>query len=363
MNDIVTPSWIIAEAGVNHNGDINLAKKLIDVAAEAYCDSIKFQVFDPKALTTRHAAAADYQRLNSEKITTQQQMLSDLMLDKAAFIELQRYARSKQIEFLATPFDLDNLNFLTQDLDCETIKIGSGDLTDGPLLLAAAQQGCNVILSTGMATLGEIESALMVLAYGYRYAQGTPAKDDLISAYISPEGRALLKQHVTLMHCCSQYPASANQVNLLAISTLHQAFQLPVGYSDHSQGIVIPIAAATLGACVIEKHITLDRTMEGPDHAASLEPEELKAMVGGIREAELALGHGMKMPSPAELTMRQFARKSLVAAETVASGDAFGQSNLTSKRPGTGLSPMNYWQMLEKTAAKDFAGDDLITME
>lgn len=363
MNAQMTATWIIAEVGVNHNGDLKQAKALVDVAKQAGCDSVKFQLFDPILLVTAHATLAEYQQKNTQTVQSQQQMLAQLMLSKEEFISLHHYCLAQQIEFLATPFDVENLFFLTDTLKCATIKIGSGDITDGPLLLAAARKNCNVILSTGMTTLGEIEQALSLLAFGYTNLQDDPTQDAMMRAYYSPAGLACLQEHVTLLHCCSQYPAQAEQVNLLAMQTLQHTFQLPVGYSDHSTGIVIPIAAASLGACIIEKHITLDKTQPGPDHLASLEPTELREMVAGIREVEAALGHGRKIPVPAELQMRHHARKSLVAKQALQPGQIIQAQDLACKRPGNGISPMSYWQWLNKPSPHRYAADDLIREE
>lgn len=357
------PSWIIAEVGVNHNGKLELAKKLVDVAYESGCDSVKFQVFNPVLLTTSQAKQAQYQIDNSQENTSQQKMLCALTLTENEFIELKQYCDAKPIGFLATPFDHQSLRFITEKLECEIIKIGSGDLTDGPLLLAAARQGCHIILSTGMSTLSEIEKALSLLAFGYINTKDNPTDDTLLKAFMSVEGQSALQQHVSLLHCCSQYPTSPKDVNLLAMTTLHQAFHLPVGYSDHTLGTAISMAAVTLGASIIEKHITLDNTMSGPDHKASLMPAELKKLVSGIRDIEASLGHGLKFPVIGELTMREHARKSLVTKRALKKGETLKEDALTAKRPGTGISPMSYWHCLNKTVHEAYAEDELIHME
>ena len=350
---------VIAEAGVNHNGDLGRALDLVDAAAEAGADAVKFQTFRAEALASPAAAKADYQRAATGCNGSQLDMLRLLELDEAAHRALIARARERDIEFLSTPFDLGSLQLLTGTLRLARLKIGSGDLTNTPLLLAAGRSNKPVILSTGMATLHEVELALGALTYGYLGgAQPTHAAFDQVLA--SHDGQTILKEKVTLLHCTTEYPAPASDINLRAIDTLANAFGLPVGLSDHSEGIAIAIAAVGRGATVIEKHLTLDRALPGPDHRASLEPDELAAMVSAIRQVEQALGDGIKRPSPAERKNMNVARKSLVAARSIQAGEAFSSDNLTVKRPGGGLPPTDYWALLGQKAQRDFAPDEAI---
>lgn len=352
---------IIAEAGVNHNGDELLALALVDAAHRAGADVVKFQTFKAANLVTRQAKQAAYQTANTGKEESQFAMLSRLELSFDAHLRLIEHCKSLGIEFLSTAFDTESLNFLVNDLGLSTLKIPSGELTNAPFILAHARTGCELIVSTGMATLAEVEAALGVIAFGLT------AKDDIMpseaafmAAYASENGRVALAQKVTLLHCTTEYPAPMTDINLKAMDTLSHSFQLPVGYSDHSQGITIPVAAAARGACLIEKHFTLDRSMEGPDHKASLEPDELVAMVHGIRDVELALGDGIKGPRPSEIKNKEIARKSLVAACDIAQGTPLSVENLAIKRPGNGMSPYSYWHLLGQPAKHGYSAGELI---
>ncbi len=352
---------IIAEAGVNHNGSKDLAFKLVDVAHAAGVDIVKFQTFKAKNLVTKSAQQAEYQTHNTGIDESQFEMLSRLELDYETHKELINYCNKLGIEFLSTAFDKESLNFLVNDLKLKTLKIPSGELTNAPFVLEHAQTGCNLIVSTGMASLAEVEAALGVIAFGLISTnESQPNEQAFAAAYISEAGQAALKDKVTILHCTTEYPAPVNEINLNAMNTLGSAFKLTVGYSDHSAGITIPIAAAALGAQLIEKHFTLDKTMPGPDHKASLEPDELIAMVSAIRDVEQALGNGIKGPQPSEIKNKPIARKSLVAAAEVKSGELFTESNLTIKRPGTGASPYLYWSLLGKTAQQDYIEGDVI---
>lgn len=352
--------YIIAEAGVNHNGSLDLAKKLIEVAAEAGADAIKFQTFKADNLVSRVAPKAEYQIENTGASESQYEMIQKLELDEAAHIELAAHCRSCGIEFLSTPFDLESLEMLVRKFDISRIKIPSGDITNAPLLLEAARTGKPVILSTGMSTMGEIEMALGVLALGYTARGVSPSLAAFEKAYISAMGRKALQDNVTLLHCTTEYPAPFTDINLRAMSTLQQAFALPVGYSDHTQGVAIPVAAVALGAVIIEKHFTLDNDLPGPDHKASLEPDELMQMVRSIREVELAMGSALKQPAVSELKNRPIARKSLVAARDICKGESFTRNNLAVKRPGDGISPVYYWEWLGKIADRDYHQDDKV---
>lgn len=352
---------IIAEAGVNHNGSKELAFQLVDAAHAAGVDIVKFQTFKAKNLVTKGAQQADYQIQNTGVTESQFDMLSRLELDYDTHKSLVAYCKSLDIEFLSTAFDEESLDFLVNDLKLTTLKIPSGELTNAPFVLEHARTGCDLIISTGMANLAEIEAALGVIAFGLVAENGqTPSQQAFEEAYNSDVGQKALKQKVTILHCTTEYPAPINEINLNAMSTLRNAFHLTTGYSDHSAGITIPIAATALGAQLIEKHFTLDKSMPGPDHKASLEPDELTDMVQAIRDIEMALGNGVKGPQPSEIKNKSVARKSLVAAQPIKAGDTYTENNLTIKRPGNGISPTLYWSLLGKTANTDYAEGDLI---
>lgn len=355
------PTFIIAEAGVNHNGDLDLAKKLIDIAVEAGADAVKFQTFQAHQLVSRHAPKAEYQIKTTAQKESQLDMLRQLELSIADHEILINYAQLQKIKFLSTPFDKVSLQFLTQHLNLDTIKISSGDITNAPLLLEIAQSAQKVILSTGMSTLAEVEAALGVLAFGFTMPQNkTPQPGDFETAFASEQGQQQLRDRVTLLHCTTEYPAPFAEVNLQAINTMAVAFGLPTGYSDHTPGIHISLAAVARGATVIEKHFTSDRTLPGPDHQASLEPEELKQLVTQIREIEQALGDGLKRPTVSEWKNRTVARKSLTAAQPIKTGEMFTTANLTCKRPGVGRSPFLYWQTLGQIAHQNLEIDEAL---
>lgn len=328
--------FIIAEAGVNHNGSQELARKLVDVAVEAGADAVKFQTFKADLLVSKNAQKADYQKQTTAAEESQYEMIRKLELDEQTHRDLQRYCSAKQIMFLSTPFDHDSI-VLLNDLGINIFKIPSGEITNLPYLQHVGGLGKEVILSTGMADLREVEDALKVLIRA-----GTP------------------KEKITVLHATTEYPCPMNEVNLQAMVTLRQTFDVKVGYSDHTQGIEVPIAAVAMGASVIEKHFTLDRTMEGPDHKASLEPHELKAMVRAIRNVSQALGDGIKKPSKSELKNMAVARKSIVAARPISKGEVFSAGNLAVKRPGNGISPMRWEEMIGQVAQKNYQSDELI---
>lgn len=330
---------IIAEAGVNHNGDIQLAKKLIDVAADAGANYVKFQTFRAEKLVTKTAQQAQYQQKNiGGGDNSQFAMLKQLELSEENHTTLIDYCNKKYIQFLSTAFDTDGINFLNT-LGINLFKIPSGELTNYPYLKRIAQTGKPVILSTGMCTMEDIEQAIEVL-----------------------ESNGTSRSQITILHCNTEYPTPYADVNLKAMHTIGKAFNVPYGYSDHTLGIEVPVAAVAMGATVIEKHFTLDKTMEGPDHKASLEPEELKAMVNAIRNVEQAIGTGIKQPSPSEIKNIAIVRKSIVAACHISKGDIFTEQNITAKRPGTGISPMRWEQVIGKKAIKDFQEDELIIL-
>jgi len=353
---------VIAEAGVNHNGSEELAFKLVDAAYQAGADIVKFQTFKAKNLVTSSAKQAEYQKKNSKKEESQLSMLSRLELNYEVHHKLIKYCSELGIEFLSTAFDLQSLLFLVDELGLKKLKIPSGEITNAPLVLAHARTGCDLIVSSGMATLAELESVLGVIAFGYITPKDEkPSIEGFQRAYHSVEGRKALDKKVTLLHCTTEYPAPLEEINLRAIETMSAAFKLPVGYSDHSEGIIVPIAAVARGVTLIEKHFTLDKTMEGPDHKASLDPFELQEMVSSIRNIERILGNGVKYPFPSELKNKLVARKSLAANVAIKKGDVFTESNLVVKRPELGMSPYKYWSLLGTVAERDFEQGDVIS--
>lgn len=357
-----TRTCIIAEAGVNHNGSLEMAGRLIDAAVEAGVDAVKFQTFRAENIISSSAPKADYQKKTTDAEESQLEMVKKLELDESGHAQLIACCRKRSVEFLSTPFDLESLDLLVNKFDLNRLKISSGDITNAPLLLKAARSGKPVILSTGMSTLGEIETALAVLAYGYTQADVNPSLKACHEAYRSKSGRKTLEKKVTLLHCTTEYPAPFEDVNLRAMDTLREAFGLPVGYSDHTPGIAVTIAAAARGAVIIEKHFTLDRNLPGPDHKASLEPSELKLMVRSIRQVEAALGSPVKFPAESEIKNIPMARKSIVASREIKKGDLFTEDNITVKRPAHGISPVYYWQLLGKTAEKDYKKDEMVSI-
>lgn len=345
---------IIAEAGVNHNGSTALARQLVDAAVAAGADIIKFQTFTAEKLAAPDAPKAAYQEETTGCGESQLDMLRALELSADAHRELFAYCQARGIEFLSTPFDADNIDLLT-GLGVARLKIPSGDITNGPLLLKAGQTGLPLIISTGMATLPEIDAALGVAALGHL---GTADKDitpeSFSSARHSEAGQAYLLEKVTLLHCTTEYPAPFEDVNLRAMATMAEAFGLPVGYSDHTTGLAVAIAATARGAAVIEKHFTMDRSLPGPDHRASLEPAELAELVRCVREVEMALGSPAKAPSKRESKNMAVIRKSVVAAADIASGEVMAPGNLAVMRPSNGRSPMEYWSLLGVPAARPY---------
>ena len=325
--------YIIAEAGVNHNGDINLAYQLVDAAKAAGVDCIKFQTFKSENLVSHTAQKAEYQKAATGD-SSQQDMLKQLELSFDEFVSLKKYCDRKGICFLSTPFDFESIEFLNS-IEMPFWKIPSGEVTNYPYLVALAKTGKPVVMSTGMCEMQEIEDAIAVLR-----ENGT--------------------SDIKLLHCNTEYPTPYEDVNLRAMKTLRDAFGVEVGYSDHTKGIEVPIAAVAMGATVIEKHFTLDRNMEGPDHKASLEPQELKQMVDSIRHIEAALGSGDKRPSPSEKKNMAVARKSIVAAKRIKAGDILTEENITVKRPGNGICPMRWKEVLGTRAVRDFEEDELI---
>lgn len=354
-------TYVIAEAGVNHNGDAALAKRLIDAAADAGADAVKFQTFRAAQLVGRRAPKAEYQTRTTEASESQLEMLRRLELSEADHEVLVAHTGARGIAFLSTPFDVPGLHLLTRRFGLKTIKIASGEITNGPLLLATARAAQHVILSTGMSMLAEVQAALGVLAFGFSAAaNAAPGRGDCEHAFADAKGKDALRSRVTLLHCTTEYPAPFDEVNLRAMDTMATAFGLPVGYSDHTLGIHVALAAVARGAVVIEKHFTTNRDLPGPDHAASIEPAALRALVSQIRDIEQGLGTGIKAPTASELKNRDVARRSLVAATSIRAGEVFTEENLTCKRPGTGITPMRVWDYLGSKAAIPFDQDDFI---
>ena len=352
---------IIAEAGVNHNGSLEAAISLVDVAVIANVDIVKFQTFIAEKVMTDYAKKAPYQLKNTNIEESQIEMVKKLQLSLEDHEALVKYCKQSGIEFLSSPFDIESLIFLTKDLNLSKIKIPSGEITNLQMLFLAAKSQKDILLSTGMSTMADVEHALAALAFGYLSPEkNIPSISQIYDVYQTESGQKILSEKVSLLHCTTEYPASVQDVNLNAIATLSAAFGLPVGLSDHTEGIHISLAAVALGAKIIEKHITLDKKMIGPDHAASLEPDELSKMVRYIRDIELSLGDGKKYPRPDELKNLMIARKSIVASRFIKSGTIFSSDDLEIKRPGIGLSPMLWSEVVGKVACRDFEGDELI---
>lgn len=324
---------IIAEAGVNHNGKLEIAKKLAQVAKECGADIVKFQTAKLESLVSKCAPMADYQKQNTGQEKSQKDMLEELLLSYDEFVELAKFCEEIGIKFLSTPFDIDSVKFLDSMQDMW--KIPSGEITNYPYLLEIARTGKKIYLSTGMSDIQEIGAAFELL-------QNNGVKD------------------ITLLHCTTEYPAPMDEVNLNVLPVLREKFGCEVGYSDHTKGVEVVVAAVAMGATVVEKHFTLDKNMDGPDHKASLEPDELKHMVECIRNIEIAMGDGIKKPTKSELKNKDIARKSIVAKTNISKGEVFSENNLTTKRPGNGISPMRWNEIIGKVANRDYEEDELI---
>jgi N,N'-diacetyllegionaminate synthase len=328
--------FVIAEAGVNHNGNIEIARKMIDVAAEAGADAVKFQTFRAQNVATRQAGKADYQSRFTSESESQLEMLTKLELSEENHIELINHCEEKGIGFISSSFDLDSIALLNR-LGLRIFKIPSGEVTNFPYLREIGKLGKPVIMATGMSDVREIEEALKVLTEA-----GTE------------------RDKISLLHCTTEYPTLFPDVNLKAMETMRRTFGLKVGYSDHTTGIEVAVAAVAMGADIIEKHFTLDRGMTGPDHQASVDPVQLSGMVRAIRNIEMSMGSGVKQPTEAELRNRSVARKSIVASKTITAGETFSEDNITTKRPGTGINPMRWMQVIGLKAARDFQEDEFI---
>jgi N-acetylneuraminate synthase len=362
----MTRVTVIAEAGVNHNGDLVRALALVDAAALAGADYVKFQTFDPASLASRYAKRAEYQVRNIARAETrsgeseagQLAMLEELTLSEKEHFTIAERCSARGIAFMSSAFDSKSLDFLTHKMNLPVIKLGSGELTNAPLLWRAGRTRRRLILSTGMASMADVQSALDILTHAYRNDREPASWAEVAGEF----GRYpdTLSDRVTLLHCTTEYPCPPAHVNLSAMDELTRAFGLPVGYSDHTQGIDIAIAAVGRGARVIEKHFTLDCSLPGPDHAASLEPNQLHEMIAAIRRIESALGDGAKRCMPTEHANALVARKSLVAARTIEAGELFSVENMTTKRPGNGRSPLDYWDLLGTPASRAYGEDELI---
>ena len=330
------PVIVIAEAGVNHNGDLDLAKRLVEIAAAAGADYVKFQTFNAERIGTRDASKAEYQNRTTDSLESQFNMLKKLELTPEMHIDLIDHCAKNAIKFLSTGFDIESVEMLV-NLGQRLIKIPSGEITNYPYLRYVGSLQLPIILSTGMSTLKEIGEALDVL-----------------------ESSGSARSGITILHCTTEYPAPISEVNLRAIETIRSTFGVPVGYSDHTEGIDVSIGAVALGATVIEKHFTTSRSLPGPDHRASLEPDELAALISALRKMEVALGDGVKAPTASELGNIQVARRSIVARTSIRLGDFFSETNLTTKRPGGGISPMQWNKMVGKKSLRDYLPDELI---
>ena len=351
--------YIIAEAGVNHNGQRDLAFALVDAAALAGADAVKFQTFDAGKLASKCAPKAQYQKLTTDAGESQLAMLKKLELPREWHVDLQRYARGKGVEFLSTAFDTDSLAFLVE-LAMPVFKVPSGELTNGPLLWQFARTRKPLILSTGMATLSEVEQGLAIVAHALNSDTEPSDMNAIWRGWSKAEFRHSLRGHVTLLHCTTQYPTPLDEVNLRGMDTLSSAFGLAVGYSDHTEGILIPVAAAARGATVLEKHFTLDRSLPGPDHKASLEPGELTQMVAYVRALQVALGDGSKSPQASEWDTRQVARQQVVAARDIAAGAILTRLDLTTARSGRGLPPTSLWALVGRKSDCGYAAGEII---
>ena len=352
-------TYIIAEAGVNHNGSRDLAFELIDAAADAGADAVKFQTFSAKRLASKSAPKAAYQMITTDAQESQYEMLSRLELPLEWHAPLQEYARTRKIEFISTAFDVDSLNFLTS-LNIPFFKVPSGEITNGPLLWQFAKAGKPLVVSTGMATLSEVEQGLAVISHALSNPKEPNDMTEVWKNWSDAKSRARLDRHVSLLHCTSQYPTPFQAANLRAMDTLRDAFGLEVGYSDHTQGILMPVVAVARGARVIEKHFTLDRSLPGPDHQASLEPSELTQMVSDIRSIQICLGTGYKSPQLNEWDTRQAARQYVAAVCDMPAGHVFTRDDLTTARLGQGLSPTELWRLVGRPATRSYVAGEAI---
>ena len=351
-------TYVIAEAGVNHNGSIEMAHQLIEEAANIGANAIKFQSFQTSEVVIPKSPKANYQNKSAPGSKTQYELLQDLELPKDCYAELKKDCQRHDIDFISTPFDLDSLDCLL-DIGMEVIKISSGDITFAPLLLKSAQSGKKVFLSTGMADEKEIGEALAVLAYGYFNPNSQPnSLSEILEAPTSAQEKAVIQRNVTVFHCTSEYPAPFDEINLRAMQTIHKFFGVTVGYSDHSPGILVPCLAVAMGARVIEKHFTLDCTLPGPDHKASLDVAQFSEMIKQIHLTETIMGSARKEPTPVELQNKPIVRRGLYLRNPVKKGEIISSTDLKALRPMTKKTPMHYWDCINKTADCDYEALD-----
>jgi len=355
--------FVIAEAGVNHNGDLVTALKLVDAAKASGADAVKFQTFTADAIAVRDAPKPSYQLVTTSSEESQHEMLRRLELSPESHLRLQAHAQDLGIEFLSTPFDRNSLSFLATEMGLRRIKISSSDVTNLPLLVDVGRLGVEVILSTGMATLGEIEIALRCFVFGSIEGRSLLSRADLDEVFDNSKWRSILKKRVTLLHCTSDYPAPLDSVNLAAMSTLRDAFGVRVGYSDHTDGTTVAVAAVARGAEVIEKHLTLDRRQCGPDHAASIEPDDFRLLVQNIRETELCIGRGDKGPSASEVLTRKTMRKGLYAARDISAGKILKEEDISWVRPAGDSEAADYFHWLGRAAPHDIRLGDSLARE
>lgn len=360
------PVFVIAEAGVNHNGSLDTAKELVDLAVSAGADAVKFQTFSADSLALESAAMADYQRRSDDDARTQHDLLRQLELSHEEFRSLRDHCELRGIRFLSTAFDLQGLDFLVNELGIPLVKVASGDLTFAPLLVAAGRTGLPVILSTGMADLAEIGRALRFIAAGLAQGRGLLAPSERLTpevierAWTRRDELVDFAAHVTIFHCTTQYPAADENLDLRALSTIAQTFGHRVGYSDHSLGSLASVLAVGLGAVAVEKHFTLDTTAEGPDHAASLDPDGLRAYVADLRRVPVMLGSTEKRPHPVEAANAAVVRRSLVAAQDIAAGAVIGEEDVVCFRPATGRTSFDFWEVVGSAATRSYARGELI---
>lgn len=355
---VASRACIVAEAGVNHNGDEEMAFALVDAALASGADAVKFQLFHADALASAGAPKAPYQEASTSDADTQRDMLRRLELSDACALRLRQYCLEKGLDFLATPFDVASLRLLVDAMDVSAIKVSSGDLTNAPFLYEIARTGHRIILSTGMATLAEVEDALAIIAWAQARPTPPASVDEARRVLTEAVSWNRLLERVTLLHCTTAYPAALAETNLRVLGVLAAAFGVPVGFSDHTEGSIAAIVAVTLGAVFLEKHLTLDRTLPGPDHRASADPEQFSAYVHAVRQAECARGTGRKVPSPEELINRAVARRSLTALTAVQRGELWTHENLGVMRPGDGISPMRFWEYLGTPAQAAYSPGD-----
>ncbi len=354
------PTLLIAEAGVNHNGSLSMALELVDAAADAGADIVKFQTFKTESLVSKEAPKAPYQTANTGVGGSQHEMLRALELSRDDHKAIFERCRTKGIGFLSTPFDPASLWFLVKELSLPLLKLGSSEVTNGPLLVDAGRSGSNIILSTGMATLADVKLALSAIAFGMLGNSEYPTAKSLAASLFSASKSGFLRKRITLLQCTTAYPTPPKDINLSAMQTMAETFKIPVGFSDHSEGYAITLAAVALGAVVIEKHLTMDRSLPGPDHLASIEPRTFAQMVRDIRVVEQSLGDSSKIAVASEMQNMPVARKSLVATTTIAIGAEFSEGNVAVMRPGTGRSPFDYWRIMGRAAKRGYEAGELI---